>query len=91
MYQDDQVIGVAHFQTAMRAAPTITISTGSNYYAFSRNNSVDYFNNLIGYGRSPRNCLVYQDSASNISGTAGHGGAMWCNNASASITAASEL
>lgn len=91
MYQADQVIGVAHFQTAMRAAPTITISTGSNYYAFSRNNAVDYFDNLIGYGRSPRNCLVYQDSASNISGTAGHGGAMWCNNASASITASSEL
>ena len=74
----------------MRAAPTITITSGSNYYAFSRNQVADYFDNLIGYGRSPRNCLIYQDNA-NISGTIGHGGAMWCNNASASITASAEL
>lgn len=90
LYQTDQVLGVAHFQTTMRAAPTITITSGSNYYAFSRNQAADYFNDLIGYGRSPRNCLIYQDNA-NISGTIGHGGAMWCNNASASITASAEL
>ena len=90
LYQADQVLGVAHFQTTMRAAPTITITSGSNYYAFSRNQVADYFDNLIGYGRSPRNCLIYQDNA-NISGTIGHGGAMWCNNASASITASAEL
>ena len=78
LYQADQVLGVAHFQTTMRAAPTITIRSGSIYYAFSRNQVADYFDNLIGYGRSPRNCLIYQDNA-NISGTIGHGGAMWCN------------
>jgi hypothetical protein len=90
LYKSNHVLGVAHFQTVMRAAPTITITSGSNYYAFSRNTSADYFDDLIGYGRSPRNCLIYQES-SNISGTVGHGGSMWCNNASASITADSEL
>ena len=90
LYQADQVLGVAHFQTTMRTNPSITVTSGSNYYAFSRNNAADYFDNLIGYGMSPRNCLIYQDN-SNISGTAGHGGAIWCNNASASITASAEL
>ena len=90
LYQADQVFGVAHFQTTMRSNPTITVTSGSDYYAFSRNNAADYFDNLIGYGMSARNCLIYQDNA-NISGTIGHGGALWCNNASASITASAEL
>lgn len=81
--------GQIHFPVTMRAAPSLVASSGTNYYGFVRNSADDFFNSLtIAQAGTNGACVL---NATEISGTAGHAGRLYTNNASASIAFNSEL
>jgi hypothetical protein len=80
---------VIRFPVAMRTAPTLVIATGTDYYSISRNGGTDPINSLTIYQATTQSTLLYNNSE--VSGTAGHAGNLFSNNASASIAFNSEL
>lgn len=82
-------VGVIHYPVTMRTDPTLSATSGTDYYAFARNSGDDLFNSLT-LERTGTNCTAWGNTAQ-ISGTAGHGGYAYTNNASASIAFAAEL
>jgi len=81
--------GQIHFPVTMRSAPSLVASSGTNYYGFVRNSADDFFNSLtITQAGTNGACVV---NATEISGTAGHAGRLYANDASASIAFNSEL
>ena len=73
----------------MRAAPTIAQDETANYFKFERNGGSDVLSVLsVAYSKTT-SCLIYDDNTS--SGTAGHGGGLYTNNASAYLHLLSEL
>jgi hypothetical protein len=77
------------FPIIMRTAPTLVISTGTDYYSFSRNSGTDSFNSITLYQATTQSCLLY--NASEVSGTAGQAGTIFSNNASSSVALSAEL
>ena len=73
----------------MRAAPTIAQNTAANYFLFERNGASDNLTELSVAYSTPTSCLIYDDNTS--SGTAGHGGGIYTNNASAYLHLLAEL
>jgi hypothetical protein len=82
-------IGVIHYPVTMRTDPTLSATSGTDYYAFARNGGDDLFNSLT-IERTGTNCTAWANTAQ-ISGTAGQGGYAYTNNASASVAFAAEL
>lgn len=80
---------VVSFIQEMRAPPTLTVGSGSNYWYAYRNGSIDYFDSWSGSGRTKISCNLYVTSG--VSGTAGHSAQIQCNTASASILCDAEL
>ena len=80
---------VAKWRTTKRAAPTITVASGSNYYSVTGNNADDLVDDFLSYLPSIYDTMVYNNS--DISGTQGHGAAARTNSTSALITASSEF
>jgi len=80
--------GILKF-SAMRVAPTIAQNTAANYFLFERNGASDLLTELSVAYSTPTSCLIYDDNTS--SGTAGHGGGIYTNNASAYLHLLSEL
>jgi len=79
-----------NFPVSMRTAPTLTQTTGTNYYRFWRNGTSDDFNDFTYIFSASTRCAALQ-AESNISGTSGWGGRTVTNNASASLAFNSEL
>ena len=73
----------------MRAAPTIDIVTGTNYYAFLRNGSSDGFNEFS-LVRSETNVVELHHN-SGLSHTSGHAGWIRGNNDAHYFALTSEL
>ena len=74
----------------MRATPTLTQATGTDYYAFRRNNAEDLFNGFIlGSYITPRAFTLEVNA--NVSGTAGHAGTIHSNNSAAAVAFDAEL
>jgi hypothetical protein len=74
----------------MRTDPSLSITTGSNYYVFRANASDDTFDSLLLMGEVTTNTAgVY--TTSGVSGTGGHAGNLYTNNASASLAFSAEL
>ena len=81
--------GYITFPVTMRATPTLSATSGTNYYAIYIN-SPDAFNSLSFDSLSSENrALLY--NSSEVSGTAGQAGNAYSNNASSSITFSAEL
>ena len=80
--------GILKF-SAMRVAPTIAQNTAADYFLFERNGASDLLTELSLAYSTPTSCLIYDDNTS--SGTAGHGGGIYTNNASAYLHLLSEL
>tara|TARA_R110002126_G_scaffold169087_1_gene317638 strand:+ start:382 stop:1485 length:1104 start_codon:yes stop_codon:yes gene_type:complete len=80
--------GILKF-SAMRVAPTIAQNTAANYFLFERNGASDLLTELSLAYSTPTSCLIYDDNTS--SGTAGHGGGIYTNNASAYLHLLAEL
>jgi hypothetical protein len=88
-YNAGQLEWVFRFPTPMRTAPTLIISTGTDYYSFSRNNGTDAFNSITLYQATTQSCLLY--NSTEVSGTAGQAGTIFSNNASSSVALSAEL
>jgi hypothetical protein len=76
------------FPVTMRATPTLVLTTGTDFYAFYRNNAGDFFNSLA-FGGSPQGGELY--NSTEISGTAGQAGFLTTSNGSSSIAFQIEL
>ena len=83
------VYGAVHFPTTMRTDPSLVVTTGTNFYSFYRNNADDQFNSAFIDRATPNSALFCNNTE--ISGTAGHGGFIYCANASASVAFSAEL
>ena len=57
----------------MRGTPTVSASSGTNYYHFYRNSAEDSFNTIIGTSLRSKSAFLRSDDA-HISGTAGQAG-----------------
>lgn len=82
--------GVIQFPVAMRTAPSMTSTSGTNYFAFSVSGASDLFNSIESIIR-PTTISAVIGSSSNLSGTAGQAGNFLSNNASAQLSFSSEL
>lgn len=80
---------VVYLPVTMRAAPTLTQTTGTGYYYFYRNGDYDGFNSFT-IGNATIN-IVNLANSSEVSGTAGQSGFVSTDNASASLSVSSEL
>jgi hypothetical protein len=77
------------YPTTMRATPTATDTTGTNYYIVYRNGGSDAFNSVSFENGSTEQFSAYNNTE--ISGTAGQAGIVRSNNASAKIEFDAEL
>jgi hypothetical protein len=88
-YTATAIMGTINFPTTMRANPTVSATSGTDYYKILRNGSTDTFN-TIDLQVTNTNCYtMYQGS--NLSGTVGQGGSIETNNASSFVSFTAEL
>ena len=67
-----QIETVVTFPVTMRAAPTLDVASGTDYFAGeSAGNNLDKFNTLQSYALRPQSALIYRANSSELSGTAG--------------------
>lgn len=88
-YLATQMYGVLHFPTEMRTAPTISATSGTNYYIFYRNTGANYFNSLGLEASSPTAYAFY--NSTEISGTAGDAGWIETNSGNTVVAFSAEL
>jgi len=77
------------FPVSMRTAPTLSATSGTNYYSFTRNGGADLFNSLTLDVVNTNGVTLYNNTE--ISGTAGDAGYFAINNASGSVAFSAEL
>jgi hypothetical protein len=87
-YTSSTMISQIPFQTYMRAAPTLDVNSGTNYFIFYTNNSNQQFNTVTLNDATPYTGAV---TAGSLSGTSGSSGQFKTNNASASLAFSAEL
>lgn len=83
------VESVIIFPVEMRAAPSLIVVSGTNYYKAYVNSVVDYINSFVIYGASTKSALIYNNTEA--SGTAGNSCRFETNDASAFIAFSAEL
>jgi len=88
-YNNTHLSFMFRYPTTMRATPTATDTTGTNYYIVYRNNTSDAFNSVSFENGSTEQFSAYNNTE--ISGTAGQAGIVRSNNASAKIEFDAEL
>jgi hypothetical protein len=88
-YTATAIMGTMNFPTTMRVSPTVSATSGTDYYKILRNGTSDTFNG-IDLQVTNTNCYTMYQS-SNLSGTVGQGGSIETNNASAFISFNAEL
>ena len=76
---------------SMRATPTVSVTTGSNYWAANTRGTTDLFDNIDGVEFTHANGCLLQVTDDNVSGTVGDTVSLRTNNASARIVLESEL
>ncbi len=77
------------YPTTMRAAPTLSITTGTNYYILYRNGGNDQFDGFASEFISTEQMSCFRNSQ--VSGTAGQAGILRTNNSSAKVEISAEL
>jgi hypothetical protein len=87
-YTSSIMISQIPFQTYMRAAPTLDVNSGTNYFIFYTNNSNQQFNTVTLNDATPYTGAV---TAGSLSGTSGSSGQFKTNNASTSLAFTAEL
>lgn len=88
-YTATSVYMVIQLRTTMRAAPTLSATSGTNYYIFFRNSLADYFNSVGLEAASTDSVEI--SNATEVSGTVGWSGMVRTSDAAASIALNSEL
>ena len=90
-YATSLITSTLTFPTTMRAAPTITVGTGTNYYVAYGNGQGDAFDTWDNTPRGNENYIALDVTHDGASGTAGHGCTLATNNANAYIHCDAEL
>jgi hypothetical protein len=80
---------IVPFPVTMRTTPSLSSTSGTDYYRFSRGGGDDNFNSLTIDNVSTQASRIY--NATEISGTAGQAGLFITNNASAFVAWSAEL
>jgi hypothetical protein len=80
---------VAKFRTVMRAAPSLKVVSGTNYYRVITNSGTDDFNTFSSSSSTSRTIQLFNNSE--VSGTAFDVGRVLTNNSAASIAFEAEL
>ena len=88
-YTATSVYMVAPFKVSMRSAPTLSATSGTNFYIFYRNGNNDQFNSLTLEVASTE--AVELSNITEISGTVGWAGMVRTQNASSFVALTSEL
>ena len=88
-YNSTDLTSFADFPTNMRADPTLIIASGTNYFAFDRNNGRDFVDSFTLNLAYPTNAIFYNNTQA--SGTGGDAGFLYTDNASAYLAFESEL
>jgi hypothetical protein len=83
------IIGILGFPTTMRATPTLSATSGTDYYTIYRNGAGDSFNSLT--INAPAVNYSGFENTTNVSGTAGDVGFIEITNASARVAFQAEL
>jgi hypothetical protein len=83
------IIGILGFPTTMRATPTLSATSGTNYYTIYRNGAGDSFDSLT--INAPAVNYSGFENTTNVSGTAGDVGFIEITNASARVAFQAEL
>ena len=90
MYTSSVLQGMIQYPVTMRTTPTISATTGTNYYEFIRDGGTDWFNELLIDNRtSPYIAEITNDSQ--VSGTSGHGGYIRTDNSAVKVIFNAEL
>jgi hypothetical protein len=90
-YASNLITMVLDFPTTMRAAPSVTVGTGTGFYVAFSNNQGDSFDTWDNVQRANPNYVALDVTADGASGTAGHGCALATHDASAFINVDAEL
>jgi hypothetical protein len=88
-YSGSQVQLIVQFPVTMRVGPALDMGTGTDYFTFVRNGGSDTFNSFTIDSPSTIATNIYNNTQ--ISSTAGNGGVIFTNNASAYLGFTSEL
>jgi hypothetical protein len=88
-YSSTSVRTSVKFPVAMRIAPSLIASSGTNHYKFEVNSGTDFFNDWTINSPTPNSTGLFTNS--NVSGTAGQAGQVLTANASSSLAFNSEL
>ena len=88
-YTATSVYATIPLRVSMRAAPTLSATSGTNYYIFYRNGSSDSFNSLTLEVASTD--AVEISSTADLSGTIGYAGMVRTQNAASFVAVTSEL
>ncbi len=88
-YTAASAYGVVHFPVSLRAAPSVDVPSGTNYFLWEGNGANDGFDTLSGAYLTINACGV--SPSSGFSGTAGTAGWFRTNNASAYIGFSAEF
>jgi hypothetical protein len=77
------------FPVTMRGTPTLSATSGTNYYRSDTAGASDFFNSFTIYLPSTTGAFIYNNSEA--AGTAGNSGVVFTNNAAASVAFSAEL
>ena len=88
-YSASQVQVIVQYPVTMRIAPALDVGIGTSYYRFIRNGGEDPFNSFTIDSPSTTATNIFNNTE--ISSTAGNGGVIFTNNASAYLGFTSEL
>jgi len=90
MYTATNLQGAIFFPVTMRAIPTLSATSGTNYYEFLRNGAADAFDSLILANRTSTTIGEIANTTE-VSGTVGHSGYIRTDNAAVKVGFSSEL
>ena len=88
-FSSSQMSALINFPVTMRTTPTLSATSGTDYYSFARNGGTDTLNSLTINTPATSAAEVYNNTE--ISGTAGHAGILKTNNASSFVAFSAEL
>jgi hypothetical protein len=90
MYSPIFLQGAIFFPVTMRATPSLSATSGTNYYEFIRNEASDGFNSLT-IGTRASTTIGEITNGTEISGTVGHSGFIRTDNAATKVGFSAEL
>ena len=88
-YNSSTIESVVTFKQTMRTEPTLSATTGTDYYIVNRNGGTDVFNEFVIFYPTNNATVLYNNTQA--SGTAGQAGTIYTNNASAFVAFQAEL